>query len=143
MVKHETHAVKTDRLRQLGRERFDALIESGGGTYDMDTACEILGIDREAVLQLIQESRLIALPGNDDLVFPVWQFQDEGLLPELEKVLQVLPDRDAVTQCLFMLMPLLNHEIGQSPIELLKNSSVTNMELILRAAVQYGMQGAK
>ena len=131
------------RLRLEGAKRFQQLIEEAGGTYDIQQVCEILNVGPDTVRKRVKKRQLIAISKGDHYVYPVWQFTNNKVLNGLQDVLNVLVDDDATSQCVFMLTPLDNIEVALTPVDLLKRNKTEDKEIVLAAASQHGVHGAK
>ena len=69
-------------------------------------------------------------------VYPAWQFQDTGMVPGIEEIMEILGDADPMTKVIFFL----GHDYalgGKRPIDLLKGK----LEDVKRAARTYGHHG--
>ena len=141
MLEREPLAIsKRAHLRLQGRLRFRAMLEEAGGAYTATEVSELLGITEDAIRKRANANKLIAVRQGDHLVYPVWQFSEDGTVLKFKAVLQLLEDSHYVDQCRFFLTPDL--DLGQSPIEALRTSP-DQLELIKRKARQFGKQGAR
>jgi hypothetical protein len=131
---------KRARLRLQGRLRFRAMLEDAGGVYTAADVSGLLGITEDAIRKRANANKLIAVRQGDHFVYPVWQFSEDGTVPNFEAVLQLLEDSHYVDQCRFFLTP--DMDLEQSPMEALRTSP-DQLELIKRKARQFGMQGAR
>lgn len=70
----------------------NALVERCGPFYDTDGLTTWLGLPRQQVHERREARTLLGCPtAEGELIYPVWQFQDNGeLLPGLPSVLMVL-----------------------------------------------------
>ena len=125
------------RLRGLrAKER---LLQAEGGAVAAAEAGQLLGLTRQAVDKRRRAGRLLALTGGRrGYAFPVWQFQDHGILPGLVAVLSDLSRHDAWMQLAFFLQenPYLE---GAAPLARLRKGDVA---AVRRAAQAYGEHGA-
>ena len=125
------------RLRGLCfRER---LLQAEGGTLSAPEVAALLGISRQAVDKRRRAGRLIGLRlGRHGYAYPAWQFETQGTLRGLERVLDELRDHDAWMQVAFMVNA--NSRLdGESPLAVLRKG---NLEPVIQAARSYGTQGA-
>jgi hypothetical protein len=125
------------RLRGLrAKER---LLQAEGGTISAEEAGRRLHLTRQAVDKRRRAGRLLALSGGRrGYAYPLWQFQDHGLLPGLPEVFTDLSRHDAWMQLAFFLQenPYLD---GAVPLVRLRQGDVA---AVRRAAQGYGEHGA-
>ena len=127
----------TARLRGVEQQRD--LLEQSGGVLGVHKVAEFLGLSRQAVDKRRRRGQLIALTrGKRGYVYPVWQFEGEKTLRNLEQVLDALREHDPWMQLSFFVNPNDRLE-GRSPIEMLRSGHV---ERVLAAASSYGEHGA-
>lgn len=70
-------------------------------------------------------------------VYPAWQFQDTGMVPGTDEIMEILDDADPMTKVIFFL----GHDDalgGKRPIDLLL---IGKLEDVKRAARTYGHHG--
>src|SRR5438477_5251207 len=78
------------------------LIIEHGGAFTVTQAATHMGITRQAVDKRRNAGKLLAIStGRHGFRYPAWQFDDSGVLPGLEDVLNVLGDHDAWLQVAF------------------------------------------
>jgi hypothetical protein len=125
--------------RIRGIEAKQKLLEIEGGSFGVEQVAKILSISRQAVDKRRRLGRLIAVSrGRRGYVYPAWQFGGSGLVPGLERILQILHAHDAWMQIAFMLNANTRLK-GRRPLDELRSGKV---ESVLEAARAYGEQGA-
>jgi len=115
------------------------LLEEHGGTLSSDEVAAILGISRQAVEKRRRAGKLLALStGGHGYRYPVWQFDESGVLPGLDDVLKALAPHDEWMQTAFFLGS--NPRLGdRTPVHVLKAGGLS---VVLGAAEVYGEHGA-
>lgn len=73
-------------------EQLNALAEKGSPFYDTGGLTTWLGVSHQEIQVRREERTILGCPtAEGELIYPVWQFQDNGeLLPGLPSVLMVL-----------------------------------------------------
>jgi hypothetical protein len=122
-----------------GIEAKRRLIEEHGGALTAEQVAEIIGISRQAVDKRRRAGKLLAIStGRHGFRYPVWQFDESGMLPGLEDVLSVLATHDEWAQTIFFLGK--NPRLGdRSPLEMLKTGK---LKQVLDSAQVYGEHGS-
>jgi hypothetical protein len=125
------------RLRWL-RDR-EQLLAAEGGAVPVTGAMAILGLkSRQAVQQRRVRGRLLGLPlGGSTYLYPVWQFEQQGVLPGLPETLATLAHLDPWGQAAFLLGGDARLD-GRRPLDALRAGRI---EEVVAAARQYGEQG--
>jgi hypothetical protein len=123
-----------------GIEATRRLINDNGGALTAAQAAAHLGITRQMVDKRRHAGRLLAIStGRHGYRYPVWQFDDSGVLPGLEDVFKVLAPHDSWMQVIFFVSR--NERLGgKTPIQSLKAGE---LNLVLDAAAVYGEHGAE
>jgi len=123
------------RIRGLEAKR--ELVEAEGGCLSSAEMAKALRITRQAVDKRRKEGQLLAVElGKKGFRYPAWQMG----LPNLEKVLGALGDRDGWERLAFFLNPsaLLD---DRTPLDILQERGHPIGDVLLAASV-YGEQGA-
>ena len=80
-----------EEARMRGIARITELRQAAGPCVETGQVCALLGVSRETVRKKIDRRQLLALPkGNEDRVFPAFQFKDGKVLPGIKEVLQAM-----------------------------------------------------
>lgn len=121
-----------------GLQKKMKLLDRGGGSVPAMEAASILGITKAGIHKARSESRLLGLPrGQNQYLFPVWQFSGGKILPGLKEVYSAL-DGSEWMKASFMLSP--NTRLGkETPIAVLQRGDI---ERVVQAARLYGEHGA-
>jgi hypothetical protein len=123
-----------------GIEASRRLIDENGGALTAIQAAEIVGISRQMVDRRRSAGKLLAVTtGRHGYRYPVWQFDDSGVLPGLEDVLKVLAHEDEWMQVAFFVSRNPRLE-DRTPIDALKAGE---LDAVLDAAAVYGEHGAE
>ena len=125
------------RLRWL-RDR-ERLLSAEGGAVPVTAAMTFLGLkSRQAVQQRRARGKLLGLPlGGSAYLYPVWQFNQQGVIPGLSEVLAALERLDPWGQAAFLLSGDARLD-GLRPLDVLRAGRVAE---VVTAARQYGEQG--
>jgi hypothetical protein len=123
-----------------GIEASRRLIDEHGGALTAVQVAETLGISRQMVDKRRRAGKLLAVStGRHGYRYPVWQFDESGVLPGFEDVIEVLAPHDEWMQVAFFVNR--NERLGdRTPIESLKAGK---LDAVLNAAVVYGEHGAE
>lgn len=123
-----------------GIEASRRLIDEHGGALTAVQVAGILGISWQMVENRRRSGKLLAVSsGRHGYRYPVWQFDESGVLPGLEDVLKALVPHDEWMQVAFFVNS--NQRLAnRTPIQALKLGEV---ELVLDAAEVYGEHGAE
>lgn len=114
------------------------MLADEGGSISAAEAAARLGVSRATVLRKYREQRLLGWRDYyaGDLNFPLWQFDNEGLLPGLEEVMKVLRS-DAPVEDIGRILFFVSwyHSLdGQRPLDCLRQG---NVEAAVRTAQAY------
>jgi hypothetical protein len=114
------------------------LLESEGGCVTAEDAGKLIGITKAGIHKARSEGRLLGLPrGQNQFLFPVWQFSEGRMLSGLKEVYAEL-DCDPWMKASFMLAK--NTRLnGKTPLASLKRGETEKVAL---AARLYGEHGA-
>jgi len=122
-----------------GKKIAEADLAANEGAFSLQQVVDFLGISRQAIDRKVRENALIAVLGpHGRRRYPVAQFDDHGIVPGLEDVLNSLPSKNDW----FRLNFLVNEDArlgGRRPIDVLKAGDV---EGVIKAAKAVGVQGA-
>ncbi len=123
-----------------GIEASRRLIDEHGGALTAVQIAGILGISRQMVERRRRTGKLLAVStGRHGYRYPVWQFDESGVLPGLEDVLRVLAPHDEWMQVAFFVSRS-QRLANRTPVETLKAGK---LDAVLDAAAVYGEHGAE
>ncbi|CAN5892216.1 hypothetical protein BH23GEM7_BH23GEM7_14560 [soil metagenome] len=114
------------------------LLQQAGGTFTTEEVAERLGISRQAVDKRRGKGTLLAVSsGTGAYLFPRFQFDDQGAIAGLGRLLPALPMKNPWTQLAFLLRnaPELG---GRTALEALRDRDVQD---VLDLAEGFGDQG--
>ena len=123
-----------------GIEASRRLIDKHGGAFTAVKVAEALDISRQMVDKRRRAGKLLAVStGRHGYRYPVWQFDESGVVPGLDDVLKVLSAHDEWMQVAFFVSkdPRL---ANRAPIDALKDGE---LDAVLDAAAVYGEHGAE
>lgn len=124
------------KVRLRGALARHELLSLDGGVIPPAKVAELLHISRQAVGQRRAGGKLFGVEGPRGYLYPLWQFDNAGLLDGLEAVLVQLSDEDNWTKLIFFVRP--NDACGgKRPLDLLRGRQ---FEAVERAAALYGVQ---
>jgi hypothetical protein len=123
-----------------GIEASRRLIDDHGGALTAVQVAQTLGISRQMVEKRRRAGKLLAVStGRHGYRYPVWQFDESGVLPGFEDVLTALSPHDEWMKVAFFVSK--NERLGdRTPIESLKSGE---LDVVLDAAVVHGEHGAE
>jgi hypothetical protein len=127
--------------RVRGLQMKGELLERAGGTLQPREVAELLGISRQAVGKRRRVGKLIAVRmGHRGYEYPACQFEDTGVIRDLDEVLGAFADDvEAWMQVAFLVNP--NESLGgESPLDLLRQGKVDS---VVRVARVHGEHGAR
>lgn len=125
------------KVRIRGAIARHKLLEQDGGVLSPSSVGTLLGITRQAVGLRRRAGKLLGVESGRGYVYPAWQFQDTGMVPGIEEIMEILGDADPMTNVIFFL----GHDYalgGKRPIDLLLKGK---LEDVKRAARTYGHHG--
>lgn len=80
-----------EEARMRGIARIAQLRHMASPYLETGQVCALLGVSRETIRKKLERRQLLALPkGNEDRVYPAFQFKDGKVLPGIKEVLQAL-----------------------------------------------------
>ena len=113
-----------------GAERFQALLDTFGGTVSTEWVCDYLGASEDAVCKRVQQRSLLArkMP-TGELHFPRFQFDEStgGLVPEIQPFLSHLNSWSVEEIVRFLLVrhsPSIVSVSNETPLDMLKNDQL-------------------
>lgn len=130
-----------ERSRAKAKARFKALIEEAGGALTPDQVTARLQISSERLAEMTEAREILVLRVSDTNLrdcYPVFQFDENGVIDGVREVLQILQDETGLPSCSFLLM----QDVDLDGLSRLKALSRPDLRpYVLRAAKQRGHQG--
>lgn len=115
------------------------LLYGDGQPLTSEEVAQLLQITRQAVDKRRSKGQILGVSlGRRGYLYPIWQFQQEEVLPGVEQVLVALKDYDPWTQLMFFKTGDIRLE-GATPLERLLAGDI---DAVVWAAECYGEQGA-
>ena len=106
---------------------------------------DTLGITRQAVNVRVKKNQLIAFKQNGDLIFPVFQFTDKGLVPGFKEIMLAFDeDMHPMLRLDLLKAPIqLGDGVSKTPIKIMQDGAKPEeLELAIRAAKLSGSHTA-
>lgn len=129
-----------ERSRAKAKARFKALIEEAGGVLTPDQVSARLQISLERLAEMTEAREILVLRNSDASLrdcYPVFQFDENGVIDGVREVLQILQDSAGLPSCSF----LLTQDVDLDGLSRLKALSRLDLRpYVLRAAKQRGYQ---
>lgn len=118
----------------------EKLKQAEGGSLSAGDAATRLGITKAAVLKRYQKGQLLGWRAakQNSVRFPVWQFQEDQVLPGLDRVLrtfQAAAWMDDWAKIGFFLRPLASIQ-GKRPLDLLRGGDVSRAAAYAEALLE-------
>ena len=132
---------KKEILKLCGKNAFRKQIEESGGVYSTKEVSELLGISPSAVRMRLMRGQLLAIPFGGTTVFPVWQFDENGVIEHFLEIKATLSTSSPVGVVQFFLT--YDEDLGHTPIEALKSGNPSQLELVKILAKQFNKQVAR
>jgi hypothetical protein len=80
-----------EQAQLRGIARVAELRQMAGPCLETGQVCALLGVSRETIRKKVDRKQLLALPkGNEDRVFPAFQFKEGKVRPGIKEVLQAM-----------------------------------------------------
>lgn len=132
---------KRNILKKRGKEAFQKQISESGGTYTTHEVSELLCITASAVQKLTEHCHLLAIPLGDKTCYPVWQFDENGVIEHFSVIMGMLNTSSPVGVVQFFLTNDLY--LGQSPIDALRSGDPKQLDKVKLLAKQFYQQIAR
>lgn len=128
-------------LKQRGRESIRQILAESGGVYATDEVAELLGISLDEVSTLVEERGLLAIELDGEVLFPTWQFDENGIIPGFVDIMRMLDTASPVGIVRFFL----THEeaLSRTPIDSLEEGDRESLDLIRLLAINFNSQLAR
>lgn len=128
--------LKAARERALarGKRRKVLDLDTAGGGLSLQAVAELLNEPLATIERLVEQRSLLALPSENELLFPAIQFSGHAPLSGLHEFLTVFPDQNPWACLNYLVNPDLRLD-GKCPIDSLRSGEV---DLVIAAARQVG-----
>jgi hypothetical protein len=140
-LKHNPLASKRAVLKLRGQMAFREQIEEAGGVFTTQQVAQLLGITPSAVRKRLERGRLLAVPFGEGANYPVWQFDENGVIEHFADIMAMLNTTSPVGMVQFFLT--YDEDIGQTPIDALKEGNPRDFEIVKILARQFNQQVAR
>jgi len=140
-LKHDPLVSKRALLKLRGQIAFRQQIEDSGGVYTTQQVAELLGISPSAVRKRLERGRLLAIPFGEGSNFPVWQFDETGVLEHFAEIMAMLDTASSAGKARFFLA--YDEDLQQTPIDALKAKDAEQLEIVRILAQQFNQQVAR
>lgn len=140
-LKHDPLVSKRAILKLKGQMAFRQQIEASGGVYTTEDVAKLLAITPSAVRKRLERERLLSVPFGDKTSYPVWQFDEQGVVKHFAEIMASLQTTSPVGVVQFFLT--YDEELDQTPIEALKSGDATKLEAVKILAEQFNQQVAR
>jgi hypothetical protein len=117
----------------------EQLLAAEGGYYTSNEAAKLLDISEKELQKWRETEKLIGLPlRNGTFVYPKWQFSENAILLDLDKVLAQFPYKSPWGRAAFMLDTWISNDLG-TPLAGLKAGKLSEVLALVNGI---GEQGA-
>lgn len=130
------------KRRIEGTFSFYEMLKSLGGTLRVNEVALLLNVSRQTVHNYVKTKKILAVKPGNEFLFPIFQFDSDGISKEFQQVLKLLPgEMSAVTKVSFFTSTIVDKE-NESIIDVLKSKKLnTNtLETIKNRASVFGCQ---
>lgn len=130
------------KRRIEGTFSFYDLLKSLGGTIRVNEVASLLNVTRQTVHNYIKRNELLAVKPGNEFLFPIFQFDNDGISNEIQKILKLLPDDiSPVTKISFFTSTVVEKE-NKSIIDILKTKNINSntLSVIRNRARVFGRQ---
>jgi len=131
---------KKDLVKFRGKSAFQEMLYEHGTLLTKEVAT-FLGISEGAVRKRFERGTLIAVHVGNTLRFPAWQFDEAGVVEQLNEVKSLLSSQAPVSVIQFFMTRF--PEIEDTPINALKSGEPEKLELVKLLARQWRQQIAR
>lgn len=134
--------LKKINRRIEGTFSFYEMLKSLGGTLRVNEVASLLNVTRQTVHNYIKRNELLAVKPGNEFLFPLFQFETDGISTEFQQILKLLPDDiSPVTKVSFFTSTIVEKE-NKSIIDILKTKNVSRntLNIIKNRASVFGRQ---
>jgi hypothetical protein len=140
-LKHDQLVSKKARLKLQGQLYFRQQIEESGGVYSTKEVADLLGVSASAVRKRHDRNGLLSVPVSKNPSYPVWQFDEQGVIKHFPEILDLLKTTSPVGAVQFFLT--YDEDLGQTPIDALKSGDTDKLDMVRTLAAQFNQQVAR
>ena len=141
MSKSGEKEIKSVKLKAAGQISLNQKIDDSGGVYTTKQVATLLGISPNAVIMRLERGHLLGLPFGESLGYPVWQFEENGVVEYFSEVMILLDTSSSAGMVRFFLTH--DEDLGQTPINALKQGTPKQLEMVKNLATQFNQQIAR
>ncbi len=140
-LEHDPISSKRAKLQLKGLLSFRKQIENAGGVYSTQEVANLLNISQSAVRKRLERGRLFAIPYGENTSYPVWQFDEGGVLEHFLEIRDMLGTSSPVGAVQFFL----NYEedLEERPIDVLQRHDESKLNTVITLAKQFNQQVAR
>jgi excisionase family DNA binding protein len=134
--------LKKINRRIEGTFSFYEMLKSLGGTLRVNEVASLLNVTRQTVHNYIKRNELLAVKPGNEYLFPLFQFETDGISTEIQQILKLLPDDiSPVTKVSFFTSTIVEKE-NKTIIDILKTKNVPSntLSIIKNRARVFGRQ---
>ncbi|MEJ1362011.1 MAG: hypothetical protein RPU34_05705 [Candidatus Sedimenticola sp. (ex Thyasira tokunagai)] len=124
-----------------GLMAFRQQIEDAGGVYTTQQVTELLGITPGDVRKRLERGRLLAVSMGEGTSYPVWQFDDKGVIERFADIMAMISTTSPVGMVQFFLTH--DEDMGKTPVEALKGGDPKQLKMVKILAQQFNQQVAR
>ncbi len=140
-LKNDPLVSKRAMLKIQGQISFRQQIIDAGGAYTTKEVANLLGISASAVRKRLERGRLLAVPLGKSSSYPVWQFDENGVVGHFADVMAMVNTTSPVGMVQFFLT--YDEDLGKTPIDVLKGGNLNDVKMVEVLAQQFNQQIAR
>ena len=130
--------IKRDKLKAAGQITLNHMIHESGGVFTTQQVSSLLNINPSAVIKKKKRGRLLALPFGESISFPVWQFNENGVVENFAEIMAMLNTSSPFAVFRFFLT--YDEDLKQTPINALKEGIPRQISMVKTLAAQFNQQ---
>ena len=128
-------------MKSAGEIALNKQIDDSGGLFTTLQVATLLGINPSAVIKLLERGRLLSLPFGGSIGYPVWQFNENGVVENFVDIMAMLDTSSSVG--IFHFFLTYDEDLGQTPINALKEGMPRHLKMLKILAAQFNQQMAR
>ncbi|MBL1274980.1 MAG: hypothetical protein COB30_002735 [Ectothiorhodospiraceae bacterium] len=140
-LKHDPLTSKRALLKLRGQVAFRQQVEDSGGVYTTQQVAQLLDTTPGAVRKRLERGRLLGIPFGENTSFPVWQFDDNGIVKHFADIMKLVNTSSSLGKFYFFLT--YDEDLGQTSIDALKDNDLKKFEIVKILATQFNQQIAR